>query len=73
MPPGIGRGRNTAPGDRRYNTGTVYYVGLRGYNWSSSTPLGSSGACRLYFDYGAVSPNGGNGRAYGFQLRCLQE
>ncbi|MDE5945011.1 MAG: hypothetical protein K2G93_05420 [Rikenella sp.] len=50
----------------------MWYVGYNGYSWSS-IPSGSIGAYYLLFSCVGVSPNYSNYRAYGFQLRCLQE
>ncbi|MDE6499691.1 MAG: hypothetical protein K2K83_03170 [Rikenella sp.] len=50
----------------------MYGVGYGGFSWSSSVTTGA-GAYYLGFNYGAVGPNDGNGRANGLQLRCLQE
>jgi hypothetical protein len=62
-----------APGLRAYQYGTLYHVGYAGYIWSSTIPAGSGDARTLGFGYGGISPQSSNGRAYGFQLRCLQE
>ena len=62
-----------APGDRAYEYGTLWYVGNGGYIWSSTIPTGSGNAHSLGFGYGGVGPQSNFSRAYGFQLRCLQE
>ncbi|MDE6500382.1 MAG: hypothetical protein K2K83_06740 [Rikenella sp.] len=49
----------------------MYAVGLNGFNWGSS--FAGTYTYRLYFNDGAIYPNGNDGRGYGFQLRCLQE
>ncbi|MDE5944287.1 MAG: hypothetical protein K2G93_01735 [Rikenella sp.] len=49
----------------------MWYVGRDGYSWAS-TITGSYGYF-LDFGYGGIGPNNYNYRAYGFQLRCLQE
>ena len=72
LPPGIGC--RAAPGlrDSGWRTGAALYdVGKYGYIWSSFASGGD--ACRLYFNYGGVSPQSLSNRAYGFPLRCLQE
>ncbi|MDE6499563.1 MAG: hypothetical protein K2K83_02515 [Rikenella sp.] len=52
----------------------MWFVGVYGVNWSSTIPTGSHHAHNSDFNYGEIYPNNyGNGRAYGFQLRCLQE
>ena len=53
--------------------GNLYGVGESGYGWSSMIPMGSTYAHSLSFDYGGSNPNNYGNRAYGFQLRCLQE
>ncbi len=69
--------RHPAPGFRDAGNnrgyGTLYYVGSAGYFWSSSIPAGSGNAHFLDFYYYGVYPQGHNSRAYGLQLRCLQE
>ena len=59
-----GRGNDTG--------GDLYSVGSDGYSWSSSVTTGSNGYY-FSFGYGGISPNNNGYRAYGFQLRCLQE
>ncbi|MDE6499292.1 MAG: hypothetical protein K2K83_01125 [Rikenella sp.] len=49
----------------------MYAVGYNGYSWSSS--FTGTGTYRLAFNYGGIYPNSSSNRAYGFQLRCLQE
>ena len=51
--------------------GTLSGVGGYGYSWSSSAS--DSYDYYLDFNYSRIVPNGNNNRAYGFQLRCLQE
>ncbi|MDE5944710.1 MAG: hypothetical protein K2G93_03895 [Rikenella sp.] len=53
-------------------SGTLYSVGDRGYSWTSSVTTGTY-AYHLGFSDGGLYPNGSSSRAYGFQLRCLQE
>ena len=60
-----------APGNRGRGAGTLYAVGYNGYSWSSS--FTGTGTYRLAFNYGGIYPNSSSNRAYGFQLRCLQE
>ena len=64
-PPGF----RDAFGDRGY--GGLGYVGARGSSWSS-TAFGSS---IRFFELGPdwLTPQHSSLRAYGFQLRCLQE
>ncbi|MDE6500440.1 MAG: hypothetical protein K2K83_07035 [Rikenella sp.] len=50
----------------------MYNVGDSGYGWTSSV-AGGTYAYYLSFNYDSVRPNNSSGRAYGFQLRCLQE
>ena len=57
--------------DRGY--GRLREVGYAGYIWSSSVPSGSSTAHYLTFHYGGIDPQYSYYRAYGRQLRCLQE
>ncbi|MDE5944824.1 MAG: hypothetical protein K2G93_04475 [Rikenella sp.] len=50
----------------------MYYVGSHGYSWTSTYI--DDGAYGLDFHYNAISFQYHHlGRAYGFQLRCLQE
>ena len=65
--------RHPAPGYRMYGSGRLSYVGNHGFNWSSSIPEGSVTARHLLFDYNVLYINHGYYRAFGFQLRCLQE
>ncbi|MDE6499156.1 MAG: hypothetical protein K2K83_00425 [Rikenella sp.] len=51
----------------------MYYIGYSGYSWSSTIPSGSTNAHHLDFYYGGINPNYTHSRAYGLQLRCLQE
>ncbi len=46
-------------------------VGYYGYSWSSA--IAGSNARYLDFYYDGVTPQNNNYRAYGLQLRCLQE
>ena len=69
-----------APGLREsgYNNrlGTLYNVGVYGYSWASAIPAATGVGHRAYclgYYYGGFGPNNGGNRAYGFQLRCLQE
>ena len=48
-------------------------VGNYGYSWSSTIPAESGNAHYLDFNYDGVYPQRSNYRAYGLQLRCLQE
>ncbi len=54
-------------------SGKLYNVGNAGYVWSSTIPTGSGYAHSLGFSYGGVGPQDSYYRAYGRQLRCLQE
>ena len=71
--PGSSAQRHPAPGYRMYGSGRLSYVGNHGFNWSSSIPEGSVTARHLLFDYNVLYINHGYYRAFGFQLRCLQE
>ena len=62
-----------APGGRGHGSGLLYSVGHAGYVWSSTIPAGSGSAHYLDFYYVRIVPQHLNSRAYGFQLRCLQE
>ncbi len=48
-------------------------VGNYGYSWSSTIPAESGNAHYLDFNYDGVYPQRSNYRAYGLQLRCLQD
>ena len=62
-------GFRDALGDRGY--GRLWYVGYGGYGWSS---FASGGNVRfLDFNSNRLVPQNNIDRAYGFQLRCLQE
>ena len=52
-------------------SGKLYSVGDYGFSWSSFAS--GDDACRLNFYGGGVYPQNNGCRAYGFQLRCLQE
>ncbi len=64
-----------APGSRDAMSargfGGLRDVGNNGYSWSSTVT--GSNAHFLDFGYYGVGPQDGNYRAYGLQLRCLQE
>ena len=62
-----------AAGYRHRDSGTLYAVGSNGYSWSSSIPAGSTNAHYLSFYYSWIYPQNSVSRAYGFQVRCLQE
>ncbi|MDE6499272.1 MAG: hypothetical protein K2K83_01020 [Rikenella sp.] len=49
----------------------MYHVGVYGYGWSSTTT--DIGACNLGLYPDRVRLQANSGRAYGYQLRCLQE
>ncbi|MDE5945592.1 MAG: hypothetical protein K2G93_08455 [Rikenella sp.] len=49
----------------------MWGVGSYGYSWSSDTS--DSNGYYLDFNYSRIVPNYLFYRAYGFQLRCLQE
>ncbi len=68
-PLGAAPGFRDAMGNRGY--GRLWYVGYGGYSWSSFV----SGGSVLFLDFNStwLLPQGSNSRAYGFQLRCLQE
>ncbi|MDE5944053.1 MAG: hypothetical protein K2G93_00490 [Rikenella sp.] len=50
----------------------MYVVGNSGYSWASSVTTGTY-AYYLGFHHGGIYPNNSHYRAFGFQLRCLQE
>ena len=60
-----------AGGYKENNQGEPEYVGHGGYSWSSSVS-GTNGVY-LYFSYAGLYPSSASNRAYGFQVRCLQE
>ena len=62
--------QHPAPGYRHPSYGTLYSVGVYGFSWSSTAS--GSNAHNLGFSYGGVGPQNSDGRAFGFQLRCLQ-
>ena len=51
--------------------GRLWYVGNDGFSWSSFASGGD--AYRLGFSFVGIGPQYSSYRAYGFQLRCLQE
>ena len=51
--------------------GTLFYVGKRGYDWSSTAS--GSNVCFIDFNPARPTPQGNVYRGYGLQLRCLQE
>lgn len=61
-----------ASGYRNYSDGSMNTVGGNGFYWSAS-PLSSYDGYCLYFNSSSVDPSYGNGRAYGFSVRCVQE
>ena len=65
------RGGAPAPGYRTNVSGELYHVGSNGYGWASSYQESSS--YYLAFQYDWLNPNFLSRRAYGIQLRCLQE
>jgi hypothetical protein len=72
------RKNSPAPGfrDSGYRTaengaGKLYAVGASGYSWS--TAIAGITAHFLDFGFGGISPQYGDYRAFGLQLRCLQE
>ncbi len=62
-----------APGYRYYASGALRYVGDLGYSWSSTVAASGYSAHDLYFDTQSLLPTNTNYRAYGLQVRCLQE
>ena len=63
-----------ASGCRNSNSGGLTNVGTGGYAWSSSPNSASSVyGSNLNFSSSLVNPEGGNYRAYGFPVRCVQE
>jgi hypothetical protein len=71
-------GRRAAPPGYRdagnYNGfGALRGVGGSGYSWSSSSPAESGDARNLAFYPHGIVPQASASRAFGLQLRCLQE
>ncbi len=64
-----------APGFRDsgyYNGyGTLYDVGFSGY--SCSATVAGTDTRYLYFSFNGITTQGNRNRAFGLQLRCLQE
>ncbi len=60
-----------APGNRYCESGKLTEVGCSGYGWALT--IHSDNAHSLNFNEGGFNPNGYYRRAYGLQLRCLQE
>jgi hypothetical protein len=60
-----------AAGHRVNSTGTLAYIGVTGYYWSTTTYGNFSESLR--FDSGNVFPAYYNGRGYGFSVRCIAE
>ncbi len=60
---------STAPGYRNYASGEPGGVGNNGYSWSSAVS-GINGRF-LWFSSRDLDPSHSDGRARGFQLRCL--
>ena len=60
-------------GYRSYASGTLYFVGLDGYCWSSTVVTGGYSARYLYFGAQGLYPTYTNSRGHGFQVRCLQD
>ena len=48
-------------------------VGDRGYSWSSTVVAGGYNARNLAFTTQGLYPTSTSDRAYGYQVRCLQE
>ncbi len=69
------RGRAAPPGYREAGNnkgyGALREIGLSGFNWAST--VRGPNAHYLGFSYIWIDPQTSNYRAYGFQLRCLQE
>ena len=61
-----------ASGNRRYDNGSLDYVGNEGYYWSAS-PYDNYDAYRLFF-YGSgdIYPSSYGSRSFGYSVRCLQ-
>ena len=68
---GVVRAWYPAPGCRNGTTGVPGGVGSYGYSWSSAV----SGTGGVFLDFYStwLNPSSADGRAYGFQVRCLQE
>ena len=61
-----------ASGCRYDRGGSLYGVGDLGLYWSAS-PSNSIAYGLGFFNFGSVDPSGGDSRAYGLSVRCLQE
>ena len=63
--------QSPAPGYRFNHTGVAGVIGHFGYGWTSTIrdPYGMF----LGFSTTILNPCAADGRAYGFQLRCLSE
>ena len=61
-----------APGLRAFEYGTLWYVGSSGYSWAS-TQAGTEAYYMRFAHNGITAINYNNHRAFGLQLRCLQE
>ena len=62
-----------ASGNRRYDNGSLDYVGNEGYYWSAS-PYDNYDAYRLFFySDGGVYPSSDGSRSFGYSVRCIQE
>lgn len=59
-----------AAGFRHYSNGALLYVGINGLYWSSS--ISGTTARRLFFNSSNAIMSG-QGRAYGFSVRCIKE
>ena len=62
-----------APGYRNFASGALLGVGIYGYSWSSTVAASGYNAHYLYFYTQGLNPTYTNSRAYGLQVRCLQE
>ncbi len=63
----------SAPGCRGYDHGKVRGIGSNGFNWLSAIPQENATARNLHFNTEGVNPKAATNRAFGLQLRCLQE
>ena len=61
-----------ASGFRSNGDGSLGNVGYYGYYWSA-VPISAYVGCYLYFYWGSVGPQDGNGRSYGFGARPVSE
>ena len=62
-----------AVGNRKSDSGELYYVGSNGYYWSASPNPSIDIAYNMRFYSGSVYPADHSNRAYGYSVRCVKE